>query len=98
MRWRRSSRASSEISTRNGRISVADSTVALMTRLLSAERPEGRSHLGREELRLLPGGEVAALVDLVEVADAGIRALDPAARGLPDLAGECREADGDRRR
>jgi len=32
-----------------------------------AKSPERRSDLGAEELRLLPGGEVTALVDLVEV-------------------------------
>src|SRR5262249_45742800 len=32
-----------------------------------AQRPERRSNFLAEELRLLPGGEVAALVDLVEV-------------------------------
>src|SRR5690242_17041714 len=53
-----------------------------------------------EELRLLPGGEVAAPVDRVEVGKAGVDRLDPAARRSPDLAGERREADRnlDRRR
>jgi hypothetical protein len=37
------------------------------TSLDLAERPERGSHLGRERLWLLPGSEVAALVDLVEV-------------------------------
>ena len=46
-----------------------------------AKRPERRSDLGGEELRLLPGGEVAALVDLVEVREAGVGRLGPAARG-----------------
>ena len=43
---------------------------------------------------------MAAAADLVEVRDAGIDRLDPAARGRPDLAGERREAnpDGDRGR
>ena len=49
-----------------------------------------------EELRLLPGGEVTALVDLVEVGDVGVGVLDPAARGPPDLAGEGGEADRER--
>src|ERR671917_494002 len=43
-------------------------------------------------LRLLPRGEVTALVDLVEVGDVGVGVLDPAARGPPDLAGEGGEA------
>src|SRR5919197_5118429 len=60
---------------------------------LSAKRPEGRSHFGRKELRLLPGGEVPAPLDLVGVGDVGITGLDPAARALPNLAGERGEAD-----
>ena len=64
------------------------------------QRAEGRPHLGGEDLRLLPGGEVAASIGLVEVGEAGVDRLDPAARRRPDLAGERREADrdGDRRR
>src|SRR5436305_12933689 len=57
------------------------------------QRAERGPHLGREELRLLPGGEVAAPVDLVEVREVGVRHLDPAPRGSPDLVGERREAD-----
>jgi hypothetical protein len=41
----------------------------------------------------LPGGEVPALSAFVEVGEAWIDRLDPAARGCPDLAGERREAD-----
>src|SRR4051794_7520248 len=36
---------------------------------------------------------MAALVDLIEVVEAGVRQLDPAARGTPDLAGERGESD-----
>src|SRR3954469_619498 len=64
----------------------------------SAQRPECGPHLCGEELRLLPGGEVAALVDLVEVDEVRVARLGPAARRPPDLAGERREADRDRRR
>src|SRR5215213_1579058 len=63
-----------------------------------AKRPERSPHLGREELGLLPGGEVAARVGLVEVGEAGVGLLDPAAWGSPDLAGERREADRNRDR
>src|SRR3954451_13735490 len=65
-----------------------------------AHRLECGSHFGGEELWLLPGGEVATLVDFVEVGEAGVDRFGPAARGGPDLAGECREADRncDRRR
>src|SRR5215472_17316415 len=59
----------------------------------SAQGLERRSDLGREQLGLLPGGEVAAPVDLVEVGEGGVRLLDPTARGPEDLAGECGEAD-----
>jgi hypothetical protein len=49
---------------------------------------------------VLPCGEVSAALDLVEVGEAGVDRLNPAARGSPDLAGERREGDGnlDRRR
>src|SRR5918997_904738 len=70
------------------------------TTLRLAQRTERRPDLFREKLRLLPGGEVAALVDLVEVGEAGVLRLDPAPGRRPDLAGERREAyrHGDRRR
>ena len=53
-----------------------------------------------KQLRLFPGGEVAAPVGLVEVDEVGVDLLDPAARGPEDLAGEGGEADreGDLRR
>src|SRR6478672_10489748 len=51
----------------------------------SAHRPERRPQLAREELRLLPGGEVPAARGLVEVRDAGVHDLDPAAGRRPDL-------------
>ena len=53
-----------------------------------AERPERRAQLFRKQLRLLPRGEVAAPVGLVEVDDVGVELLGPAARGPEDLAGE----------
>src|SRR5262245_30468900 len=64
--------------------------------LLSTERPEGRSHLFGEQLRLFPGGEVATLVDLVEVDQIGVDLLRPAARRLEDLAREHREGHRER--
>src|SRR5215207_721454 len=60
-----------------------------------AERLERRAHLAGKQIGLLPGGEVAALVDLVEVTEVGIGRLDPAARGSPEFAGERGEADQD---
>src|SRR4051812_16004091 len=59
----------------------------------SPQRPEGGAQFLGEQLRLLPCREVAAPVDLVEVGDVGIGALDPAARAPPDLLGEGGEAD-----
>src|SRR5271169_5844923 len=61
--------------------------------LLLAERVERRPDLGREQLGLFPGGEVAAPVDLVEVGEGGESLLDPVARGPEDLTGEDGEAD-----
>src|SRR5256885_11444128 len=55
---------------------------------------KGGAHLLAEDLRLLPGCEVTALVDLVEVNEVRIDLLGPAARRLEDLAGE----DGERHR
>src|SRR5829696_5789223 len=63
-----------------------------------AERSERRADLAGEQVGLLPGSEVAALVDLVEVDDVRVARLDPAAGGPPDLAGERRKAERDRRR
>jgi hypothetical protein len=42
-----------------------------------AERPKRGSHLLGEELRLFPGREVTAAVDLVKVGQLGIRAAGP---------------------
>src|SRR5262245_30798532 len=78
-------------------------TVVLMSKLLSrrfpfslSQRSERGPQLLGEELRLLPGGEVAAPVDAVEVHEAWVGLLDPAARGPEDLAGKRGEADRDR--
>src|SRR6185312_5042815 len=56
-------------------------TAAEAPGLGSAQGTERRADLAREQLRLLPGGEVPAAVDLVEVRQARIRRLRPAARG-----------------
>src|SRR5918997_2343356 len=60
------------------------------------ERPECGPDLLGEEFGFLPGGEVTALVDLVEVGEVGVGLLGPAARGRPDLAGKGGEAYRDR--
>ena len=61
-----------------------------------AQRSERGPELGREELRLLPRREVAALVDLVEVDQVAIGAPGPCLRGAIDLPRKDR--DGDRER
>src|SRR5215217_3221127 len=53
-----------------------------------AKRPERGANLRREQLRLLPRREVAALVDLDEVDEVGVGLLDPAPRRLILLAGK----------
>src|SRR4029434_4699438 len=67
---------------------------------LLPQRLERRAQLRSEECRFFPGGEVATLIDLVEVGKAGVDRLGPAARSSPYLTGERREADRnlDRRR
>src|ERR671919_1120337 len=61
-----------------------------------AQGSERRPELLGEQLGLLPGGEVAAPVDLVEVGEGGVGPLDPTPRAAPDLTGERGEADRDR--
>src|SRR5215207_7054924 len=63
---------------------------------LRAQGAERRPELGREELRLLPGREVAALVDLVEVNQIAIGAPGPCLRG--SLALPRKHRDGHRER
>src|SRR5215467_5988071 len=59
-----------------------------------AKRPAPRAELFGEELRLFPGGEVAALVDFVVVDEFGVGALRPASRSLVLLAREDTDGDG----
>src|SRR3954451_179387 len=76
-------------------------TVVLMTKLLCfwlmcpplAQRSERSPQFVGEQLRLFPGGEMAAPVDRVEVEERRVDLLDPAARRLEDLAGEGGEGD-----
>ena len=53
-----------------------------------AEALEGRQNFFRKELRLLPGGEVSALVELVVVDELGIRALGPTPRSWVSSSGK----------
>src|SRR5215471_21638370 len=62
-----------------------------------AQGSERRAQLGSEELRLFPGGEVPALVGLVEVDQVGVDLLGPAARCLKDLAWEDGESNRQRK-
>src|SRR6185437_4811798 len=61
-----------------------------------AKRLERRAQFGGEQVWLLPGGEVAAPVSLVEVDEVRIDLLGPAARGPEDLVGERGEGDRER--
>src|SRR3712207_9006188 len=54
------------------------STLFPYTTLFRSQRPERCPDLLREEPRLLPGGEVTAPVDRVEVSEVGVDRLDPA--------------------
>src|SRR5215211_164221 len=56
--------------------------------IVLAKRSEAGAELRGEQVRLLPGGEVAALVDFVEMDELGVRLLGPAPRRLVLLAGE----------
>src|SRR5215218_6919181 len=56
---------------------------------------ERRTDFLREQLRLLPGGEVSAPVDLVEVDEVGVRQLRPATRCLVLLARKDRDGNWD---
>src|SRR3954451_15579584 len=60
-----------------------------------SNRPEGRPDFFGEDLRLLPGGEVAAFVDFVEVDELWIRLLRPAPWSWIELVGEDGHADWD---
>src|SRR3954467_7747458 len=64
--------------------------------LRGPHRTESRADLLGEEGRLLPGGEMPALVDLVVVDEVGIRLLRPAPRRLVLLARKDGDSDRDR--
>ena len=55
---------------------------------------KGGAQLGRKELGLLPGGEVPAPVDLVEITEARVRALRPRLRSPVDILWEDRDGYG----
>src|SRR5262249_1933415 len=61
-----------------------------------AEPRERGAHLRREELGLLPGGEVAPSLRLAVVDEVVVGLLHPVTRGLEDLAGEHREGHRER--
>src|SRR5688500_5633158 len=57
-------------------------------RVMSAQRSKAGADLFHEQLRLLPGGEVPALVELVVMEQLGIGLLRPAPRHLIELVRE----------
>src|SRR5215469_11998328 len=59
-----------------------------------AQRAERRPKLFGEQLRLLPGGQVAGPVDLAVADEGGVLLFHPAARGPEDLAGKTVKATG----
>src|SRR5882672_1594324 len=64
----------------------------------SVRRANGRergTQLGREELGLLPRREVPAFVDLVEIAQVGIRAARPGLRGPIDVVRKYGDSHGE---
>jgi hypothetical protein len=64
-----------------------------LTALVRAPGPEARANQLRKELRLFPGGSIAALVDLVVMDELGICPLRPPPRALRLVRGG---VDGDR--
>ena len=64
-------------------------------RLGAAHRFEGRTHLSTEKVRLLPGREVPAFIELVVIDELRIRPLGPTPRRLIALARK--DAHGSRR-
>src|SRR5215831_13221209 len=58
-----------------------------------AKRPKCFSKLAREQLRLLPGREVAAFVDFVEIGQVGISTMSPRIRRTVDVFGEHGDRD-----
>src|SRR3954453_9323852 len=72
--------------TRSRRRTRADAHVRTGSWL--AQRPQPVAELGGIQLRLLPGGEVTAAVNLVEVDEVGIRRLRPAPGSLVELVRE----------
>jgi hypothetical protein len=63
--------------------------------LRSTQCAKRGAQLFGEQLWLFPSGEVAALVDFVEIGEGWVGLLYPTARGCDDLAGERRESDRD---
>src|SRR5260370_31453556 len=78
----RSSTARTAASTcaNNHKVSNYRCRIKPQVRAVVAQWPERRADLGREQFGLFPGGEVAAPVHLVEVGEAGVGLLGPAAR------------------
>src|SRR5215469_125246 len=67
----------------------------LMSASVSPKRMERGAQLVAEELRLLPGGEVAAAVDLVDVGQSRVGAPRPRLGRPEGILSEDGDADGD---
>jgi MHS family citrate/tricarballylate:H+ symporter-like MFS transporter len=75
-------------------MTCASHSVAISVRV--AERPKARPKLFGKDLGLLPGGEVATLVELVVVHQLGIRPLSPIPRRLIEFVREGAHGNRDR--
>src|SRR5262245_52112759 len=69
-------------------LSVSKSTRVPPLGLLRPHGSEARANLFAEQLRLLPGGKVSALGQLVVVNEPGIRAFRPTPRGWKEFVRE----------
>ena len=65
-------------------------TAAIRSFFVFIGAPERGTELGSKELRLFPGREVTALIDLVEINEIAVGAPGPCLRGAIDLLAETR--------
>ena len=77
-------------------VGQSENRVALDVSDRFAERSESGAKLRREKLRLLPGGEVTALVDLVEINQVAIGAAGPCLGRSIDVPRKYRYCDRER--
>jgi hypothetical protein len=80
----------------NGKILGSGASASLAARSVTLpQRSERRSCLFRQQLRLLPRGDVSAFGELIEMNELGIRPLRPASRGRVDLVWKDADCSGD---